>query len=153
MLTLGLDFWKDLLWLVKILPSVLSLMLTSQALPDPALPINQSEILSTIFKKLLPINQSEILSTIFKKLLGSSLSWKKLWRQRNCKKSDWLFRRLGTRKDTENQIPGLIFYWRLEVSRTHFKNFTFPTGLCTSNWIKYIPSDCYCLVEMIFQSD
>ena len=30
--------------------------------------------------------------------LRSSLSWTKSWRQTNFKKSDWLFRKLGTRK-------------------------------------------------------
>ena len=38
-------------------------------------------------------------STIFKTHLESNLSWTKSWRKRNFKKSDWLFKRLGTRKD------------------------------------------------------
>ena len=45
------------------------------------------------------IHQSGVSSTIFKKCLGSSLSWTKSWCQNNFKKSDWLFRELGTRKD------------------------------------------------------
>ena len=48
-------------------------------------------------------------STIFKTHLESNLSWTKSWRKRNFKKSDWLFKRLGTRKDWEiPKIPLLL---------------------------------------------
>ena len=37
----------------------------------------------------------------------SSLSWAKMWRQRMIKKSHWLFRRLGPRKDRKSKSPDL----------------------------------------------
>ena len=58
------------------------------------------------------IHQSGVSSTILKKRLESNLSWIQLWSRRNFKRCDWLFRRLGTRKDwfcTGNQNPGLEY--------------------------------------------
>ena len=70
------------------------------------------------------------LYTIIKKWLGSSLSRKKSWRQKNSLKSDWLLWGLETRKDcqiTENQNPWLMYYnqrilpvWQ-QLGQQHFQ--------------------------------
>ena len=70
------------------------------------------------------LHQSRVSSTILKKRLGSSLSWKKSWRQRYFKKSDWLFRGLETRKDwffTGNQNFGLV-YLKIFIRTNHVDN-------------------------------
>ena len=62
------------------------------------------------------IHQSGASSFVFKKRLGSSLSCIKSWRQKNSKRSEWLFWRLVTRKDWHFQgksKPSNLYIWRL----------------------------------------